>query len=59
MSCLVSLFCDTSTELCNVMYVEMFLALCLCFGIVTINGHDSLPAILSLMIVLSYALKIW
>jgi len=56
-SCLGSFFCDSSTELCNVIYVEMFLALCLRFGIVTSIGHDSLPAMLILMFVLSYALK--
>ena len=40
-------------------YVEMFVALYLCFGIVTSIGHDNLPAMLSLMFVISYALKIW
>jgi len=43
----------------HLIYVEMFVALCLCFGIVTSIGHDNLPAMFSLMVVISYALKIW
>ena len=55
-----------SVQACNgtdltlpLIYVEMFVTLCLCFGIVTSIGHDNLPAMLSLMVVICYALKIW